>query len=82
MKRLMKVFAVISALFMTVAANAGKPDLPDSIYVGGQLQHVQGIALDQEKGCMYMSFTSRFLKVDMNGRILASIDRIQDTSVP
>ena len=77
MKRLMKVFAEISALFMTVAANAGKPDLPDSIYVGGQLQHVQGIALDQEKGCMYMSFTSRFLKVDMNGRILASIDRIQ-----
>ena len=77
MKRLMKVFAVLSALFMTVSANAGKPDLPDSIYVGGQLQHVQGIALDQEKGCMYMSFTSRFLKVDMNGRILASIDRIQ-----
>lgn len=53
------------------------PDLPSEVFVGGQLQHVQGIAYDSEADCMYMSFTSRFVKVDMQGRILASIDRIQ-----
>lgn len=52
-------------------------NLPKSIYVGGQVQHVQGIAYDRETGCMYMSFTSRFLKVDRDGKIIASIDRIQ-----
>ncbi|MGN0189874.1 MAG: hypothetical protein ACI395_10190 [Candidatus Cryptobacteroides sp.] len=50
---------------------------PRTVFVGGQAQHVQGIAYDAEKNCMYMSFTSRFLKVDMEGNILASIDRIQ-----
>lgn len=51
--------------------------LPQTIYVGGQVQHVQGIAYDGKAGCMYMSFTSRFVKTDLNGNILASIDRIQ-----
>lgn len=51
--------------------------LPRTVFVGGQAQHVQGIAYDAQKSCMYMSFTSRFLKVDMQGNILASIDRIQ-----
>lgn len=77
MNRIIKTFIVTVALLLGVTAVAENKTLPDSIYVGGQLQHVQGIALDQEKGCMYMSFTSRFLKVDMNGKILASIDRIQ-----
>ncbi len=51
--------------------------LPQTIYVGGQVQHVQGIAYDGKAGCMYMSFTSRFVKTDLNGNILASIDCIQ-----
>lgn len=51
--------------------------LPDSVFVGGQAMHVQGLAYDKEKNVMYFSFTSRFLKTDMNGKILASIDRIQ-----
>lgn len=59
-----------------VSAYAGD-NLPGHVFVGGQKQHVQGIAYDAEADCMYMSFTSRFLKVDMQGNILASIDRIQ-----
>lgn len=77
MNNFSRIFTVAAAVLLSAVAYAGKPSLPDSVYVGGQLQHVQGIALDAEKGCMYMSFTSRFVKVDMNGRILASIDRIQ-----
>lgn len=50
---------------------------PDSIFVGRQAQHVQGIAYDEAGKCMYMSFTSRFVKVDLDGNIVASIDRIQ-----
>ena len=52
-------------------------ELPDSVYVGGQLMHVQGIALDPERPYMYFSFTSRFVKTDLKGNILGSIDRIQ-----
>lgn len=62
---------------MPVCTASAEDRLPESVFVGGQAQHVQGIAYDAKAGCMYMSFTSRFLKVDMQGNILASIDRIQ-----
>ncbi len=52
-------------------------NLPRKIHVGGQQMHVQGIALDRSKGFLYLSFTNRFLKTDLEGNILASIDRIQ-----
>lgn len=69
-------FAIIAAI-IAIMAPASAADLPESILVTGQEQHVQGIAYDSEKNCMYMSFTSRFVKTDMQGNILASIDRIQ-----
>ena len=36
--------------------------------------HVQGIAYDEERNCMYMSFTTSLLKVDMQGRVLGSVE--------
>lgn len=36
--------------------------------------HVQGIAYDKERNCMYMSFTTSLLKVDMQGRVLGSVE--------
>lgn len=69
-------FAIIAAI-IAIMAPASAADLPESILVTGQEQHVQGIAYDSGKNCMYMSFTSRFVKTDMQGNILASIDRIQ-----
>lgn len=51
--------------------------LPSEVFFGGQRQHVQGIAYDSSEDCMYMSFTSRFVKIDMQGNLIASIDRIQ-----
>ena len=68
-------FAIIAAI-IAIMAPASAADLPESILVTGQEQHVQGIAYDSGKNCMYMSFTSRFVKTDMQGNILASIDRI------
>ena len=80
MKRYAYILLSVAAVFSMVGCKsekAPKTDLPREVYVGQQAQHVQGIAYDEEKNCMYMSFTSRFVKVDMQGNILGSIDRIQ-----
>ena len=85
MKRVFDIFKRLAGAFALAAALLSMPavpsyaggNLPGHVFVGGQKQHVQGIAYDAEADCMYMSFTSRFLKVDMQGNILASIDRIQ-----
>lgn len=56
----------------------GRHQPPASVFVNGEVpNHVQGIAYDAEKDCFYLSFTTRFLKTDRQGTILASIDRIQ-----
>ncbi|MCQ2115781.1 MAG: hypothetical protein MJZ07_06220 [Bacteroidales bacterium] len=52
-------------------------DVPDSVYVGDQIMHVQGLAVDRPNKCMYFSFTSQFYKTDLEGNIIASIDRVQ-----
>ena len=80
MKRYAYILLSVAAVFSMAGCKsekAPKTDLPREVYVGQQAQHVQGIAYDEEKNCMYMSFTSRFVKVDMQGNILGSIDRIQ-----
>lgn len=48
--------------------------LPDKIstlsHTGG---HIQGIALDRERGFLYASFTTELVKYDWNGRFLGSV---------
>lgn len=51
--------------------------IPDSIIVGGQDFHVQGIAIDKHKGCAYFSFTTRLIKTDLNGNIIGSVDGLE-----
>lgn len=51
--------------------------LPDSVrVVSGLPSHVQGIAVDAARGSMYFSFTTQFIRTDMEGRVLGTIDRI------
>lgn len=38
--------------------------------------HVQGIAVDQEKGFAYFSFTTILVKTDMNGKPVGSVKRL------
>lgn len=52
-------------------------NLPTEIYVEGGKNHVQGIAYDSAAASMYMSFTTSFVKTDLKGKIIGSIDRIQ-----
>lgn len=67
----------IPAAKLTPAKIIAPSDVPDSVYVGDQMFHVQGLAIDREKGYMYFSFTSQFYKTDLQGNIIASIDRVQ-----
>lgn len=52
-------------------------NLPKEIYVEGGKNHVQGIAYDAAASQMYYSFTTSFVKTDLEGKIVGSIDRIQ-----
>lgn len=51
--------------------------MPESVYCEALRNHVQGLAVDLGKGCMYFSFTTSFIKTDLRGRVLGTIDRIQ-----
>ncbi len=49
-------------------------NLPRQIQSGPQgNHHVQGIAYDEAHNCIYMSFTTTLIKVDMQGRLLGSV---------
>lgn len=76
-----KLFFAVLMLFFTAGIFAQTPGteirLPVDIYAEGGNHHVQGIALDREKGCMYFSFTTQFVKTDLAGRVLGTIDKIQ-----
>lgn len=70
------VLSILAGAFISLVSAFGA-ELPDSVYVAMKDGHVQGIALDRQHGCMYLSFTSSFLKTDLQGNLLGSINRIQ-----
>ena len=75
-----KRIALIALMIVagTVAAySQTEQPLPTEIYVEGAKNHVQGIAYDSSAGNMYFSFTTSFIKTDMEGKVVGSIDRIQ-----
>lgn len=51
--------------------------LPNNIFSGNWKEgHVQGIAVDTERGFVYYSFTTILLKTDLAGNALASVENI------
>lgn len=70
-----KILSIAFSAFMALSAMA--VELPKNIYVSDTNGHVQGIACDKEKGYMYLSFTTRFIKTDLQGNVIGSIDRVQ-----
>lgn len=84
MRKLFAILALAASIVISCTSNSDfacatvRPsDIPDSVYVGGKMFHVQGLAIDRVKGYMYFSFTSQFFKTDLQGNVLASIDRVQ-----
>lgn len=66
------LFSCILVLFACISIKA--QHLPTTVYSGLQGSfHVQGIAYDHNRDCIYMSFTTSLLKFDMQGNLLASI---------
>lgn len=73
---------LIAPLLMTAcrsgADRAAAPDLsklPREIRTGDQGPfHVQGIAVDPEHDCIYFSFTTRLLKMDLQGNLIGSVN--------
>lgn len=52
-------------------------NLPNSIFSGAWKEgHVQGIAVDTQRGFVYFSFTTILLKTDLEGTPLASVDNL------
>ena len=50
-------------------------NLPKSIKFGGmKTGHIQGIATDKDRKYMYYSFTTSFVKTDMQGNLIGSVD--------
>ena len=48
--------------------------LPKSIYTGKwEGGHIQGIAIDRERNYIYCSFTTEFIKLDMEGNLIGSV---------
>ncbi len=52
--------------------------LPNTVYSGDYCSggHVQGIAVDKERGFVYYSFTTMLLKTDMNGNPIGSVVKL------
>lgn len=67
---------LLSGALYVSASNPIK-ELPDSIFIGNQDFHVQGIALDKQKEHIYFSFTNRLIKTDLKGNIIGSVDNFE-----
>jgi len=67
---------LLATLFFLNTICSFSQKFPAHISFGGQRQHVQGIAVDTLRHCIYFSFTTRLVKCDMDGNFIASIDRI------
>ena len=51
--------------------------LPNRIFSGSFSEgHVQGIAIDAERGYVYYSFTTVFVKADLDGRIIGTVEQL------
>lgn len=65
------------SLLTIVSAFCGNTlrELPDSVFSGFQgKHHVQGIAVDAERGRVFFSFTTRLIMTDFSGRLIGSVD--------
>ena len=85
MRRLL--FNTLVKTMALVAVLCGKPQngqaqldekldlLPTEMEVGPfKAGHVQGVAVDKEKGYIYLSFTTKLVKTDLEGKVIGSVD--------
>ena len=80
LKRLLS-FLIAPLLLTACPAGGNRADAPDlgklprTILSGEQGPfHVQGIAVDLDRGYIYLSFTTKLLKMDLAGNLIGSVD--------
>lgn len=54
--------------------NIDMTTFPGQIYWEEGSFHVQGVAIDAKNGYVYLSFTTKLIKTDLNGRLIGSVD--------
>ncbi len=70
--------SLIAVVVLLASAFSGfSQKLPSDIYVEGGSKHVQGIVFDKTAEKLYLSFTTSFLKTDLEGNVIGSIEKIQ-----
>lgn len=75
MKQLRYVATLLAAMFFLLPASAQRPAALQAEIASGPFKagHIQGIAVDQEKGYIYYSYTTMLIKTDLQGRIVGSV---------
>lgn len=66
----------IRALLLGLVLTGCQAQYPKVIHLEGGKLHIQGLALDKSEKCLYSSFTTTFLKSDLEGQTLGSITGI------
>ena len=66
----------ICSLLLGFILTGCQTQYPEVIHLEGGKMHIQGLALDKSKKCLYSSFTTTFLKSDLEGNTLGSITGI------
>lgn len=73
MKTRLFIFVILSFLSQ-LASPVHAEELPLEVASGDQgKNHVQGIAYDARRECIYMSFTTSLIKLDLKGRLLTRV---------
>lgn len=72
------IFLLLGLVLMSISAMAQNvPNLPKKLHTEGwRAGHVQGIAVDTKQGYVYLSFTTMFVKLDMQGNVVGSVKGI------
>ena len=75
MKQLRYVATLLATLFFLLPASAQRPAALQAEIASGPFKagHIQGIAVDQEKGYIYYSYTTMLIKTDLQGHIVGSV---------
>ena len=74
--RTASILAMAAALLLSAGCADETITCPDVIRIEGDRFHVQGIALDSEKGVIYSSFTNVLTVSDLNGNLKGSVTGI------
>ena len=75
MKQLRYVATLLATMFFLLPASAQRPATLQAEIASGPFKagHIQGIAVDQEKGYIYYSYTTMLIKTDLQGHIVGSV---------